>query len=150
MSHVLLGVPTSRLHPSPRSAGPVFASHFYDLQIPTVPNYLTPLVFDSAPAERAHTGPPAVNIEIKLAGEMIELEMEEGGEGDTLEGGLFGGGPGLLQLANGDSFAANRQVAPHSSLHLRLRLTIRWVNFGEVARVQTNGTFIIGPGRDAS
>ena len=103
MSHVLLGVPTSRLHPSSRSAGPVFASHFYDLQIPSVPNYLTPLAFDGPPSERAHTGPPAVNIEVKLAGQKVDAEIEQG---ETLEGGLFGGGGGLLQLATRDNSVA--------------------------------------------
>ena len=105
MSHVLLGVPTSRLHPSPRSAGPIFASHFYDLQIPAVPNYLTPLTFDSASAERAHTGPPAVNVEIKLIGEKVDTELEGG---EPLEGQLWVGGPGLLQLAKGDQSKSER------------------------------------------
>lgn len=99
LSHLLLGVPTSRLHPSPRSAGPILASHFYDLQIPAVPNYLTPLTFDSGSGERAHTGPPAVNVEVKLVGDKVDTEVQGG---DPLEGRLWAGGPGMLQLASRD------------------------------------------------
>jgi long-chain acyl-CoA synthetase len=105
MSHLLLGVPTSRLHPSARSAGPIFASHFYDLQIPAVPNYLAPLTFESDAAERAHTGPPAVNIEVKLVGKKVDSEIQGG---EPLEGQLWAGGPGLLERANRDGSRTDR------------------------------------------
>lgn len=101
MSHVLLGVPTSRLHSSSRSAGPIFASHFYDLQISAVPNYLTPLAFDSESENRAHTGPPAVNIEVKLVGQKVDSEVEGG---EPLEGRLWASGPGLLRSAKSQNY----------------------------------------------
>jgi hypothetical protein len=35
MSHVLLGLPLIRLHPSAFSTGPIFVSHYYDVQSQT-------------------------------------------------------------------------------------------------------------------
>lgn len=96
MSHVLLATPVSRIHPSQLSAGPIFASHFYDLQTDTVPDVNAPLSFSSS--ERAHTGPPAVNVEVVLKGEKVEAE-----NGEFLQGRLWARGPSLLGEVNGST-----------------------------------------------
>lgn len=101
MSHILLGVPTSRLHQSARSAGPILASHFYDLQIPSIPDVQAALDFESDNV--AHTGPPAVNVEVKLLGKKVAVEG-----GEPLEGSLWASGPAMLQLASGDTSKAER------------------------------------------
>jgi long-chain acyl-CoA synthetase len=90
MSHLLLGMPVSRLQPSTLSTGPIFVSHFYDLQTPSLPNPLAPLDFTSG--ERSHTGPPAVNVEVVLKGSKVENET-----GAPLEGELWARGPSILQ-----------------------------------------------------
>ena len=83
-------MPVSRLHPSSLSTGPIFVSHFYDLQTPSIPNPLAPLDFTSG--ERSHTGPPAVNVEVVLKGSRVENET-----GDPLEGELWARGPSICQ-----------------------------------------------------
>lgn len=98
MSHILLGVFSSRLHSSPLSAGPIFASHLYDLQIPAIPDLSVPLDFRSG--ARAHTGPPAVNVEVLLKGAKMETDG-----GEPIEGSLWARGPGMLEQLGQDSAA---------------------------------------------
>jgi len=93
MSHLLLGMPISRLQQSALSTGPVFVSHFYDLQTPSIPDPMAPLDFTSG--ERSHTGPPAVNVEVVLKGGKVDNET-----GEPLEGELWARGPCILQSIN--------------------------------------------------
>jgi long-chain acyl-CoA synthetase len=95
MSHVLLGMPVSRLQASPLSTGPIFVSHFYDLQTPTIPDPQASI--DLTSGERSHTGPPAVNVEVVLKGEKVETEGKE-----PLEGRLWARGPSLLRRLDED------------------------------------------------
>lgn len=90
MSHLLLGMPVSRLQDSPLSTGPIFVSHFHDLQTPSIPDPQASLDFSSS--ERSHTGPPAVNVEVVLKGENVESQ-----DGKPLEGHLWARGPSLLR-----------------------------------------------------
>jgi long-chain acyl-CoA synthetase len=135
MSHILLGMPTSRLYPSNLSTGPVLVSHFYDLQTPSIPNPTAELDFGSS--ERAHTGPPAVNVEVVLKGDNVHTEG-----GEPLEGRLWARGPSILRSSEYKGsdgcvqiFCTAENVADIS----------RWIDLDQVARVQTNGTFIIPP-----
>ena len=94
LSHLLLSLPLTRLHSSPFSTGPVFVTHFYDLQSP-VPD-LT-LKFSS---NKAHCGPPASNVEVLLKGSDVEGTGEEHG---VLKGRVWIRGPSVLEHVGGDT-----------------------------------------------
>jgi long-chain acyl-CoA synthetase len=82
LSHLLLSLPLTRLHPSPYSAGPVFVSHYYDIQSAQIPSAYLDKVFTSTIQQgekKAHVGAPGSNVEVKLVGEGVE-GAEEGGE----------------------------------------------------------------------
>jgi long-chain acyl-CoA synthetase len=96
MSHLLLGMPVSRLQPSALSTGPIFVSHFYDLQTPSIPDPKVPLDFTTR--DRSHTGPPAVNVEVVLRGNKVESETS-----DPLEGELWARGPSILQRLDSET-----------------------------------------------
>lgn len=135
MSHILLGMPISRLHPSQFSTGPVLVSHFYDLQTPSIPDPRARLDFSSP--ERAHTGPPAVNVEVVLKGGKVHTEG-----GEPLEGRLWARGPSILRSSEykGSNGCAQILFTAENVADIS-----RWIDLGQVARVQTNGTFIIPP-----
>lgn len=111
-SHAVLSLPLTRLTASPYSAGPVFASHFYDLQSPVVPDVFKP----TAGGPKAHTGPPASNIEVLLRG--VDEPMPEEGEA---AGRVWVRGPGVL----------DRNGAVEG-----------WSDAGISAAVSPNGTFV--------
>jgi long-chain acyl-CoA synthetase len=135
MSHILLGMPISRLYPSHLSTGPVLVSHFYDLQTPSIPDPRTRLDFSSP--ERAHTGPPAVNVEVVLKGDKVHTEG-----GEPLEGQLWARGPSILKSSEnmGSDGCVRNSYGAENVTDID-----RWVDLDQVARVQTNGTFIIPP-----
>ncbi|WWC67281.1 uncharacterized protein I206_101189 [Kwoniella pini CBS 10737] len=131
-SHLLLSLPLTRLHPSPFSTGPVFVTHFYDLQSPGVGHVLKEVdmwdgasVHHSGGSEKVHSGPPASNIEILLKGDKVN-EVYEEEEGRPIHGSIFIRGPSVLERVDDKG-----------------RDVDGWVNIGENAKVQTNGTFII-------
>ncbi len=112
-SHAVLSLPLTRLTASPYSAGPVFASHFYDLQSPVVPDVFTP----AAGGRKAHTGPPASNVEVLLRG--VDEPMPEEGE---VAGRVWLRGPGVLD---------------------RPGAVDGWSDAGISAAVAANGTFVV-------
>jgi long-chain acyl-CoA synthetase len=119
LSHALLSLPLTRLHTSFVSAGPVFVSHFYDLQGPPVDMFRRKLDNDTA-----HSGPPASNVEVILRGPKTEL-ADNDDPAKPLEGRLWIRGPGVVEpigVKSKDSF----------------------VNTADDAAVLTNGCFIIG------
>lgn len=67
-------MPFTRLHSSTVSAGPVFASHFLDLQ--NLPIFAPS---GSEKQEKMHTGAPSTNVEVVLKGEGVEA-VESGGD----------------------------------------------------------------------
>ncbi|BEJ13701.1 hypothetical protein CspHIS471_0308750 [Cutaneotrichosporon sp. HIS471] len=87
-SHAVLSLPLTRLTISPYCAGPLFASHFYDLQSPVVPDVFAPV---GGKAQKAHTGPPASNIEVLLRG--VDEPLPEEGE---VTGRVWVRGPSVL------------------------------------------------------
>ncbi|UOH79436.1 hypothetical protein LQV05_000441 [Cryptococcus neoformans] len=122
-SHLLLSLPLTRLHPSLYSSGPVFVSHFYDLQSPGVNHVLKQIdMWESA--EKAHSGPPASNVEVILKGEGVDEAHDKGGK--WIEGRVFIRGPSILERVDGGG-----------------RVHDGWVDTGEHAKVLTNGTFIV-------
>ncbi|WVQ72284.1 hypothetical protein IAR50_001834 [Cryptococcus sp. DSM 104548] len=128
-SHLLLSLPITRLHPSIYSAGPVFASHFYDLQSPGVNHILKDVDLWESPSsgDKSHSGPPSSNLEVLLKGEGIDEAHDE--QGRCLEGRVYLRGPTVLERVDGGA-----------------KIEEGWVDIGEHAKVQTNGTFIVdGP-----
>lgn len=87
-SHAVLALPLTRITISPYAAGPVFASHFYDLQSPVVPDVFAP---SPKTGVKAHTGAPGNNVEIVLRG--ISEPMAEEGE---VAGHVWVRGPSVL------------------------------------------------------
>jgi long-chain acyl-CoA synthetase len=108
MSHVLLGLPLIRLHPSFYSTGPVFVSHYYDVQSQTDWANLWHSTWSKLEDEveriegkgadtteekkRAHVGPPASNVEVVLRGVGQGWDAQDGagagaGAGTKTKGG---------------------------------------------------------------
>ncbi|KAF7970736.1 hypothetical protein HWV62_23128 [Athelia sp. TMB] len=127
-ARIALSVPLVSAHTHPAAAGPLFASHPVDLQI-------FPASSDSAdPFEAlAHTGPPACNVEAKLAG--IADAAAEAGEDPV--GLVMVRGPGVgAVMASGE---ASYIEVPGQ------RDEEAWVATGERGRVLANGAFKILP-----
>lgn len=122
-SHLLLSLPLTRLHPSLYSSGPVFVSHFYDLQSPGV-NHVLKQVDMWESTEKSHSGPPSSNLEVMLKGEGVDEAHGKGSK--SIEGRVFIRGPSVLERVDGGG-----------------RVQDGWVDTGEHAKVQTNGTFIV-------
>lgn len=117
LSHALLSLPLTRLHSTFLSAGPVFVSHFYDLQGP-----LPDIFSKSFDPSNSHSGPPASNIEVVLRGP--ETEPVQDDEGKPYQGRVWVRGPGVLEPVG-------------------VTLVEGWVDTGDNAAVGTNGTFVI-------
>ncbi|ORX35025.1 hypothetical protein BD324DRAFT_609750 [Kockovaella imperatae] len=122
----LLSLPISRVYATHLSTGPIFASHFYDVQSNGV--HHTALLKPDKPSgvsedkEKCHTGPPAANIEVLLKGP--NSYVVEGDEGGKIRGSLWVRGPTILERVGG-------------------RIVEGWTNVEAQAEVQTNGTFLV-------
>ena len=92
LSHLLLSLPLTRLHSSPFSTGPLFVTHFYDLQSPS------PDLSLNFSSNKAHCGPPASNVEVLLNGPDVEATGEEHG---VLKGRVWVRGPSVLEIVGG-------------------------------------------------
>lgn len=108
LSHLLLSMPITRLRDHPLSAGPIFNSHFYDLQVPSHP--VLSAVVPSHQGSPSHSGPPAANIEVKLAGPGVETSSDAlTASGDDkavrkdniLKGTVWVRGPAVLERVDG-------------------------------------------------
>ncbi|WVQ82846.1 hypothetical protein IAT38_004981 [Cryptococcus sp. DSM 104549] len=129
-SHLLLSLPLTRLHPSIYSTGPIFVTHFYDLQAPGVSHILKEVDLWKS-ADKVHSGPPASNVEVLLKGEHVDAGHEEkgdekSGEGKVIQGRVWVRGPSVLERVDGGGVIQEG-----------------WVDIEEGAKVQTNGTFIV-------
>ncbi|KAK8844727.1 hypothetical protein IAR55_006577 [Kwoniella newhampshirensis] len=122
-SHLLLSLPLTRLHPSIYSTGPIFVTHFYDLQSPGVSHILKEVDLWRS-ADKVHSGPPATNVEVRLKGEGVDAAHDA--EGSWIEGRIWVRGPSILERVAGKGEEQDG-----------------WVDIGEHAKVQTNGTFIV-------
>ncbi|WWC57626.1 uncharacterized protein I303_100158 [Kwoniella dejecticola CBS 10117] len=138
-SHLLLSLPLTRLHPSAYSTGPVFVTHFYDLQSPGVGHLLKEVdMWDTSAGtatghhgvngkEKVHSGPPASNVEVLLRGDHVNAAYEDEGEdARAIHGQIWIRGPSVLEMVD-----------------IKGKNEDGWVDIGEQAKVQTNGTFII-------
>ncbi|KAL1408830.1 hypothetical protein Q8F55_005644 [Vanrija albida] len=119
LSAALLSLPISRVASSPLSTGPLFASHFYDLQSTQVPDVLKRVRGDDGPG---HTGAPASNVEVLLKG--AGTNTKETGDASPYAGRLWVRGPPVLERLGESSDDG-------------------WVDVGVDAAVATNGTFVV-------
>lgn len=118
LTPVLLGVPLSKMTSSSFCAGPVFASHLYDLQSAIVPDVSKRPTLQGKPA---HSGPPGANVEVVLRGPGCE-PTDDGGAPFT--GEVFIAGPSVLARVDKPS-------------------TDGWTDTGLEASVYPNGTFVV-------
>ncbi|KAJ2917592.1 hypothetical protein MD484_g2778, partial [Candolleomyces efflorescens] len=124
-ARIALSVPVINVLSHPLVSGPVLASHAFDLQ--------------DFPAEKtkshttlpAHTGPPGINVEVKLVG--VDDEAVEKG-GDPV-GVVFVRGPPVGKLVNVDGY----ENIPSQTTDDEEG----WTGTGLRAKVQTNGSFVV-------
>ena len=96
MSNLLLSLPVSRLFPSPYSTGPIFVTHFYDLQsVGTLPASLRG-TFSANDGAKCHVGAPGSNVEVVLKNPAIEDQVQIPGE--KLSGRIWARGPAMLEI----------------------------------------------------
>lgn len=126
-ARVALSVPLVNAFTHPLVAGPVLASHPFDLQDFTQ---------GDSEDKRAHVGPPSVNVEAKLVG--IEDDKVENG-GDPV-GLLVVRGPPVGKIGNGDHNEDYVRVTPTDE---HKEKDEGWVGTGVRALVQPNGSFVI-------
>ncbi|TFK42886.1 hypothetical protein BDQ12DRAFT_676954 [Crucibulum laeve] len=120
-SRIALSVPLVNTFIHPLVAGPVLASHAFDLQdFPAVTN-------DVLPSPAAHCGPPSVNVEAKLVG--VDDELVENGADPS--GALLVRGPSVARLVSVEDYV---DVQPEGDKD-------GWIIMGVRAKVQTNGSF---------
>lgn len=101
-------MPITRLLDHPLSAGPIFNSHFYDLQVPSHP--VLKAVVPSFQGTPSHSGPPAANIEVKLCGTGVETssgvvaasgDVKAASNDISLKGTIWARGPAVLERIDG-------------------------------------------------
>jgi long-chain acyl-CoA synthetase len=114
-ARLALSIPVINTHTHGSAAGPLFATHAFDLQM---------LPSSSTTAEPAHVGAPSVNVEVKLLG-VNDNEVEKGADP---VGEILVRGPSVGNMLSADGEAGEKNA---------------WVHTGEKARVMTNGAFKI-------
>ncbi|KAF9476592.1 hypothetical protein BDN70DRAFT_882203 [Pholiota conissans] len=120
-ARVALSVPLVNAFTHPLSPTPILASHPLDLQ--------------ELPNEDAHTGPPGINVEVKLRG--VDDDAVEGGAdpvGEILvRGPPVGKRVGLEDYVNVGAGGEDQDSGDEPE----------WIVLGVRARVQTNGAFVV-------
>lgn len=130
-ARIALSVPLINTFTHPLVAGPVLASHPFDLQDFTHKGESESVI--------AHVGPPSVNVEVKLIG--VEDDKVEDG-GDPVGSLLVRGPPvGKTGNENGDHNEDYVQVSPTEEK--KEKDDEGWVSTGVRALVQPNGSFIV-------
>ncbi|KAG1754293.1 hypothetical protein EDB19DRAFT_1665616 [Suillus lakei] len=112
-ARLALSIPLINTHTHGSAAGPLFATHAFDLQM---------LPSSSPATEPAHVGAPSVNVEAKLVGVNDNI-VEKGA--DPI-GEIWIRGPSVGNMLSADGEAGEKNA---------------WVHTGETARVMTNGAF---------
>lgn len=124
-ARIALSVPLVNAFAHPLVTAPVLASNPLDLQdIPSPPN-------KDGTTTIAHTGPPGVNVEVKLVG--VNDEVVENG-GDPV-GGLLVRGPPVGKMVNLEDYVDVPTGTEGESENEG------WIQTDIKARVQTNGSF---------
>ncbi|KAF8160591.1 hypothetical protein BJ912DRAFT_1150914 [Pholiota molesta] len=121
-ARIALSVPIVNVFTHPLSPAPVLATHPLDLQ--------------ELPNVDAHTGPPGINVEVKLRG--VDDDAVEGGAdpvGEVLtRGPPVGKRVGLEDYVNVGAGGEEQEGAGEGE---------GWTALGVRARVQTNGAFVV-------
>lgn len=117
-ARVAFSVPLVIAHTHPLVSAPILASHPYDMQTFAI----------TSDQERAHVGPPTVNIEVKLVG--VDDGPVERGEDPA--GVLHVRGPIVGRLLTLSDSPVEEGAAKDDE---------PWASTGDQARVQTNGVF---------
>lgn len=125
-ARIALSVPFVNAFVHPLIAAPVLASHALDLQ----DFYLTK---DSKSTSKpvAPTGPPGVNLEVKLVG-VVDDAVEKGGDPS---GDLFVRGPPVGKMLNLEDYV---DVPSGDSFE-----GYEWVGTDVKAKIQPNGSFLL-------
>ncbi len=131
-ARMALSVPLVNAFTHPLVAGPVLASHPFDLQDFTQEGMGEDVT--------AHVGAPSVNVETKLIG--VDDEKVEN-EGDPVGLLLVRGPPVSKIVGNGETSEDYVQVSPTDEKKDRDEQEEGWVNTGVRALVQPNGSFVI-------
>lgn len=124
-ARIALSVPIVNVVSHPLVSGPLLASHAFDLQD------FPPAKTASGALLPAHTGPPGVNVEVKLVG--VDDEAVENGADPV--GVVFVRGPPVGKLVNVDGYVD----VPSENVNEEER----WTGIGLRARVQSNGSFVV-------
>ncbi|XP_006458425.1 hypothetical protein AGABI2DRAFT_183462 [Agaricus bisporus var. bisporus H97] len=131
-ARMALSVPLVNTFTHPLVAGPVLASHPFDLQDFTEEGVSS--------EKKGHVGPPSVNVEAKLTG-VDDEKVENGGDPAGL---LFVRGPPVGKIGNGDQNEDYVQVSPTEERRVRDENAEEgWISTGVRAQVQPNGSFIV-------
>ncbi|KAF7777471.1 hypothetical protein Agabi119p4_3543 [Agaricus bisporus var. burnettii] len=131
-ARMALSVPLVNTFTHPLVAGPVLASHPFDLQDFTEEGVSS--------EKKGHVGPPSVNVEAKLTG-VDDEKVENGGDPTGL---LFVRGPPVGKIGNGDQNEDYVQVSPTEERRVRDENAEEgWISTGVRAQVQPNGSFIV-------
>lgn len=131
-ARMALSVPLVNTFTHPLVAGPVLASHPFDLQDFTEEGVSSD--------KKGHVGPPSVNVEAKLTG-VDDEKVENGGDPAGL---LFVRGPPVGKIGNVDQNEDYVQVSPTEERRVRDENAEEgWISTGVRAQVQPNGSFIV-------
>ncbi|EAU88139.1 acetyl-CoA synthetase [Coprinopsis cinerea okayama7 len=120
-ARIAFSVPVINTLSHPLVAAPVLASHAFDLQ-----DFSLTGTSSQKPLP-AHTGPPGVNVEVKLVG--VDDEKVESG-GDPV-GVMYVRGPPVAKLVNVEGYVEVPSGDDDG-----------WTGLGVRAKVQTNGSFV--------
>ena len=115
-TRIALSIPVVNAFTHPLVAAPVFASHPLDLQDIPLPS-----------GKAAHTGPPGVNVEIKLTG-VNDQAVEAGADP---EGDLMVGGPPVGKRVGLEDYVDVAETEDG------------WTPIKARVRVMTNGAFLL-------
>ena len=126
-ARIAFSVPILNVLSHPQVVGPVLASHAFDLQD------FPPQKSESGTPLPAHTGPPGVNIEVKLVG--VDDEAVESGSDPV--GVLFARGPPVAKALNVEGLEGS-----YVDIGSKSDEDDGWVGLGVRAKMQSNGAMI--------
>ncbi|KAF8964661.1 hypothetical protein BDZ97DRAFT_1814951 [Flammula alnicola] len=138
-ARIALSVPLVNAFTHPLVAAPILASHPLDLQdIPTKTAAKDPAAAAAVAPSVAHTGPPTVNVEVKLVG--VDDEAVEGGADPV--GDLLARGPPVGKRVGVEDYV-NVGVGGAEVQEPQEEGDDGWTPMDVRARVQTNGAFVL-------
>ncbi|KAH6918885.1 acetyl-CoA synthetase [Coprinopsis sp. MPI-PUGE-AT-0042] len=128
-ARIAYSVPIINVLSHPLVAGPVLASHAFDLQ--DFPSQKS----QSGASLSAHTGPPGVNVEVKLVG--VDDDAVESGSDPV--GVLFARGPPVAKVLNVEGLEGSYVDVSKTASNDE---DDGWTGLGIRAKMQTNGAMV--------